>query len=267
MSKAYNEMSYVEVAPIYNEINNIPLDAAEELGKSVARIVGEGATILDLGGGAGRISVPIAANTKMIAIDIEHHMQRASKQLAADRNIPILNSVGTILKLPFADNTFDAVITTNVFHQVDCWRCAIREAKRVMKPGGVFLIGRDILDPDSIASKLRTASRMMTAGIIPDMMPTDAAGPALFEFIKKQGGKIGEEVTGCSWIEETSGRETLEKMRSGLHNETWSLDAKTRELLLEELQPWAEEEFEDELAEVTQVKWEFGLYPITGLAG
>lgn len=32
MSKAYNEMSYVEVAAIYNDINNIPLEAAEALG-------------------------------------------------------------------------------------------------------------------------------------------------------------------------------------------------------------------------------------------
>ena len=266
MSKAYNEMSYVEVAPIYNEINNIPLEAAEALGKSVAAIVGEGARILDLGAGAGRISVPIAANTKMIALDIEHHMQLASKNLAAERNIPIMNSVGTILKLPFADNTFDAVITTNVFHQVDCWRCAVREAKRVMKPGGTFIIGRDILDPSSIASQLRTASRMMTAGINSDMMPTDAAGPALFEFIKKQGGKIGEEVTACAWTEQTSGRQILEKMRQGLHNETWSLSKDDLEQLMEELVPWAEDEF-DNLDEVQEVQWSFGIYPVTGLAG
>ena len=84
MSKAYNEMSYVEVAAIYNDINNIPLDAAQELGLSVAKMVGEGGRILDLGGGAGRISVPIAAHTQMIAIDIEHHMQKASKKLGFD---------------------------------------------------------------------------------------------------------------------------------------------------------------------------------------
>ncbi len=265
MSKAYNEMSYVEIAAIYNDINNIPLDAAEQLGRSVADIVGEGATMLDLGGGAGRISVPIAAHTKMIALDIEHHMQKASKKLGADRNIPIKNSVGTILKLPFADNTFDAVITTNVFHQVDCWRCAIRETARVLKPGGTFIIGRDILDPETNASKLRTASRIMTAGIDSDMIPTDAAGPALYEFIGKLGGKLGEEVDGCEWEEVISGRTILERMANRTNNETWSLSDATLSELMEEITEFAEDELEDIDKEETLL-WKFGLQPIKGLA-
>jgi ubiquinone/menaquinone biosynthesis C-methylase UbiE len=82
MGKAYNEMSYVEIAEIYNDINKIPIDAAQELGLSVANILGEGRRILDLGGGAGRISVPIAAHTDMITIDIEHHMQKVARKLA-----------------------------------------------------------------------------------------------------------------------------------------------------------------------------------------
>ena len=265
MSKAYNEMSYVEIAAIYNDINKIPDEAAQQLGRSVAAIVGDGSRVLDLGGGAGRISVPIAAHTDMIAIDIEHHMQMASKKLAGQLGIPIKNSVGTILKLPFADDTFDAVITTNVLHQIDCWRCALREAARVLKPGGVFIIGRDILDADSIASKLRTASRIMTAGINPDMMPTDAAGPTLFEFIGKLGGKPGEEITGCSWTEEESGRDILQRMRNRTHNETWSLDDDTLNELMEEIEPWAQEEFDD-LDTRETIHWQFGLYPITGLA-
>ena len=43
MSKAYNEMPYVEIAAIYNDINNIPLDAAVALGESAAKLVGGGA--------------------------------------------------------------------------------------------------------------------------------------------------------------------------------------------------------------------------------
>ncbi|WP_101758376.1 class I SAM-dependent methyltransferase [Oceanicoccus sp. KOV_DT_Chl] len=265
MSKAYNEMSYVEVAAIYNDINKIPQAAAEDLGRSVAAIIGEGKQILDLGAGAGRISVPIAANTDMIAIDIEHHMQKASRKLAAERKIPITNSVGTILKLPFADNTFDAVITCNVLHQIDCWRCALREAQRVLKPGGQFIIGRDVLDAESIASKLRMASRIMTAGINPDMMPTDAAGPALHEFIKKLGGTIGEETTACEWTEVASGRDILEKMQNRIHNETWSLDTETLTELMAEITPWAEEEF-DNLDQPETIQWQFGLMTVTGMA-
>lgn len=264
MSKAYNEMSYVEVAAIYNDINNIPLEAAEALGKSAAELVGEGATIMDFGGGAGRISVPIAAKTNMIAMDIEHHMLKASKKLAEDRGIRARQTVGTVLQTPFATNTFDAVITTNVLHQIEFWREALKEAARVLKPEGLFLIGRDVLDEESNAGILRSQSRMFTLDIAPEMHPTDAAGPALFQEIQKLGGQMTRPVVACKWIEKVSVEEILQRMENGVHNETWSLSRKQIDALMAKVRPWAEENFED-IHAVEDVHWEFHLYPISGM--
>ncbi len=136
MSQAYNEMSYVQVSSIYNDINDIPLEAAVELGNAVADIAGEGARIMDFGGGAGRISVPSAARTRMITVDIEYLMLKAARALAEQREIPMLLSVGTVLQLPFVNGSFDAIITTNVLHQVDAWREALAEAARGAEAGG-----------------------------------------------------------------------------------------------------------------------------------
>lgn len=264
MSKAYNEMSYVEIAAIYNDINNIPLDAAAALGDSTAKLVGEGARIMDFGGGAGRISVPIAAHTDMIAMDIEHHMLKASKKLAEDRNIPARQTVGTVLQTPFATNTFDAVITTNVLHQIEFWRDALKEAARVLKPEGTFIIGRDVLDEESGAALLRSQSRMFTLDIAPEMHPTDAAGPALFQEIQKLGGQMTRPVVACSWIEQVSIAEILERMENGIHNETWSLSREQIDALMAKVRPWAESHFDD-IHAVEDVKWEFHLYPISGI--
>ncbi|MEM1114717.1 MAG: class I SAM-dependent methyltransferase [Pseudomonadota bacterium] len=265
MSQAYNEMSYVEVSSIYNDINNIPLEAARALGDAVAEIAGDGARIMDFGGGAGRISVPSATRTKMITVDIEYHMLKASKALAAQRDIPMQLSVGTVLQLPFANDTFDAIITTNVLHQVDAWREALVEAARVLKPGGVFIIGRDILDEESCAGQLRHQSRMMTAQVAPEMRPTDAAGPTLFQHIAQMGGQPGRPVTACSWVETVSPSDILERMASRTHNETWSLNDEQLAGLMGLIRPWAEEHFED-LERKEDIKWEFGLYPVVGLA-
>ena len=264
MGKAYNEMSYVEVAARYNDINDIPPQASEALGQATAELVGENATILDLGAGAGRISVPIAKYTNMIAVDIEHHMQLAAKQLAAAQGIPITPSVGTVLQLPFADNTFDAVITSNVLHQIEAWRDALEEVARVLKPDGVFVIGRDLLDEDSCAGKMRSASRRFTAEVAPDYQPTDAAGPTLFEFIGKMGGRPGRPVTACSWTEIESPRSILKKMQDRLHNETWSLDDEKLAGLMSLMTPWVKEHFPD-LDKQEEIKWEFALYPIVGM--
>ncbi len=264
MSKAYNEMSYVEVAAIYNDINFIPLDAAADLGKSVADIAGPNARMLDFGGGAGRISVPIAANTRMVTMDIEHHMLKAAKDLADDRNTPMKLATGTVLQTPFANNTFDAIITTNVLHQIEQWRDALLEARRILKPEGVFLIGRDVLDEESCAGRMRSQSRLITGEIAPDMRPTDAAGPALFQFLQEQGWQMQRPIKACEWVERVSPATILQRMSEGTHNETWSLSSGQIEALMKRLTPWAEAEFDD-LDRVEDVKWEFMLYPIRGM--
>ncbi len=264
MSKAYNEMSYVDVAAIYNDINNIPLDAAADLGKAVAGLAGEGATIMDFGGGAGRISVPIAAKTRMLTMDIEHHMLQAAKKLARERDIPIKLATGTVLQTPFAGNTFDAIITTNVLHQIEMWREALHEAARVLKPEGVFIIGRDVLDEESCAGRLRSQSRRITGEIAPEMRPTDAAGPALFQFIGEQGWQPGRPVKACSWLERVSPATIMQRMEDGTHNETWSLTEEQIAALMAQLRPWAEANFDDLEAE-EDVSWEFMLYPIHGV--
>lgn len=264
MSKAYNEMSYVDVAAIYNDINHIPLDAAAALGEAVGDIVGKGALIMDFGGGAGRISVPIAAQTRMITMDIEHHMLKAAKSLADERAVPMNLATGTVLQTPFASDTFDAIITTNVLHQIEMWREALREAGRILKPDGVFVIGRDVLDDDSCAGRLRSQSRMITGEIAPEMRPTDAAGPALFQFLQEQGGQMQRPVKACEWVEAVSPATILQRMEDGVHNETWSLRRDQIDALMAKLRPWAEAEFDD-LDRVEHVKWEFMLYPIQGL--
>ena len=83
--------------------------------------------------------------------------------------------------------------------------------------------------------------------------------------IAQMGGQPGRPVTACSWTETVSPRDILDRMASRTHNETWSLDENTLNGLMELITPWAEENIDD-LDKKEDVKWEFGLYPITGLA-
>ena len=264
MSQAYNAMSYVEVAKRYNDINHIPLEAANRLGRAVASLAGEDARLADLGGGAGRITVPVASRTVTVSVDIEPHMLAACRSLAAKRGVPIGLAAGTVLQLPFADDFFDAVLITNVLHQVARWRDALAEAARVLKPGGVLILGRDILDEESCAGKLRGQSRAITAMLAPELRPTDAAGPALFQQLQALGGRGSPPVTACAWTEALSPRQVLERMGERTHNETWSLNDEQLRGLMERIVPWAESNFED-LDAVEDVQWAFGLSTVTGL--
>ena len=265
MSRAYNEMSYADIAKTYNDINRIPEEAAHRLGEAVAAIAGDGARIADLGGGAGRISVPVAACARTVAVDIEPQMLKASRALAAERGIVMGHAAATLLQLPFAAAAFDAVLIANVLHQVEHWRDALAEAARVLKPGGALIIGRDILDENSCAGRLRRQSRAITSELAPEMRPTDAAGPALLEQIAGMGGRPEAPVTACAWTETLSPREVLQRMASRTHNETWSLEDRQLAALMARIEPWAASNFENLDAEEA-VQWSFGLYPIKGLA-
>lgn len=265
MSCAYNRMSYQDIAKNYNQINQIPMEAASGLGAAVAALAGSGSRIVDLGGGAGRISVPVAMHSDLVAVDLEPEMLKAAKALAAERGVAMGFSVADVLQLPFADGFFDAVLITNVLHQVARWRDALAEAARVLRPDGVLIIGRDVLDEASCAGRLRSQSRAITVELAPELLPTDAAGPALFRQLADMGGRPGAPVTACVWTQALSPRQVLQRMGDRTHNETWSLNDAQLSGLMARIQPWAEAEFAD-LDAVEEVRWEFGLYPIHGLA-
>lgn len=99
---------------------------------------------LEIGAGKGR-GVPIMANLfgakKVIATDLdEKQLARAKKELPGkippDVNVIIKVEDGMSLDEP--DNAFDAVFAFGVIHHMEDWRKALREIKRVLKPGGEY---------------------------------------------------------------------------------------------------------------------------------
>ena len=50
--------------------------------------------------------------------------------------------------LPFADNTFDAVISQAVFEHLQYPELAMQEIRRVLKPGGLVKIDTAFLQPE-----------------------------------------------------------------------------------------------------------------------
>jgi ubiquinone/menaquinone biosynthesis C-methylase UbiE len=48
-------------------------------------------------------------------------------------------SLGDVTAIQAADQSFDAVFDFGIIHHVPVWQDAVREVKRVLKPGGLFL--------------------------------------------------------------------------------------------------------------------------------
>ncbi|MBN1157176.1 class I SAM-dependent methyltransferase [Candidatus Woesearchaeota archaeon] len=97
-------------------------------------------TILDIGCGTGRFTIPLAKRCrKIVGVDFSDEMlDVARRRSACLRNTEFINADIT-KKLPFRANTFDKVLCILVVDHVMDLSPLFREVRRVLKPGGKFL--------------------------------------------------------------------------------------------------------------------------------
>lgn len=98
--------------------------------------------LVDLGTGTGRMLQLLAPRaSRVVGLDASHAMlsvARANLEKAGLRHIELRQ--GDIYAPPFARNTFDLVIIHQVLHYLDDPSRAIREAARLVSPGGRMLV-------------------------------------------------------------------------------------------------------------------------------
>lgn len=100
------------------------------------------AAFLDLGCGGGHVSYRAAPRVSSVtACDLSPDMLRAVEATASERGIANLRTVlASAERLPFTDAAFDIVGTRYSAHHWGDLDQALREAARVMKSGGLFLL-------------------------------------------------------------------------------------------------------------------------------
>jgi ubiquinone/menaquinone biosynthesis C-methylase UbiE len=106
------------------------------------------AHVLDLGCGAGHASFVAAQQVANVtAYDLSSQMLEVVSQAARDKDLNnITTQQGYAESLPFPDESFDIVISRYSAHHWHDVGLALREIKRVLKPGGIFII-MDIMSP------------------------------------------------------------------------------------------------------------------------
>lgn len=116
----------------------------------------EGMRILEVGCGSGAFTTFAAKVSgikgEVYALDIQPKMLlQLKKKLSRPENRDIKNIKlveGDVHKLPFDDNSFDLVYTVTVLQELPDKNRALKEMKRVMKPGGILAVTEFLLDPD-----------------------------------------------------------------------------------------------------------------------
>jgi ubiquinone/menaquinone biosynthesis C-methylase UbiE len=109
---------------------------------AIKKFIPISSTFLDVGCGAGYSLIKAKEELlcEVQGIDPEpgaHGVGRFTLDLWKER--PIIQ--GSAESLPFADNSFDVVYSSHVLEHVESETKALNEMKRVLKPGGVLIIG------------------------------------------------------------------------------------------------------------------------------
>lgn len=107
------------------------------------------AQVLDLGCGAGHVSFAAAPHVgQVIAFDLADNMLAVVAQEAVRRGLGnIVTQQGVAERLPFADHSFDFVLTRFSAHHWADVKQAVLEMRRVLKNNGRLMI-IDIMAPD-----------------------------------------------------------------------------------------------------------------------
>lgn len=118
-------------------------EALEQL--RVLELVGpvDGKRVLDLGSGDGLLTAALATRGALaVGIDIDRSMLVAATARTERGHAPSARFVsGRLEQLPFRDAAFDVVVAVTVLCLVSDQTVAVREAARVLRPGGRMVIG------------------------------------------------------------------------------------------------------------------------------
>ena len=130
-----------------------------------------GEAVLDVGCGTGDLALQVArrvGSSGLVAgIDAAPEMIARARQKARRRHMTIDFRVEPVEALSFADQTFDVVVSSLVFHHLPdaLKRRGLVEMQRVLKPGGRVLLV-DLLGP---THGLLLHSHLQTG--LPDLLP------------------------------------------------------------------------------------------------
>jgi len=235
--------SFDRAAEIYDKTRPL-FDASIEQGmRSLLDTAGAGARILEVGTGTGRISIPLLERgADLVGCDISAHMlSRQREKYPAARLVQ-----SDAARLPFTSNHFNAVLVVHVMHLIGPWKEALREFKRVLKPGGVFL---NVSTYQPVGNSIRREARIHWHDWLKsEGLDTEHPGAQSKDELQAELESLGarlKEVEVVRFPHVFTLRVELERYESRVYSDTWPVPEALFQASLADLRRWVLREYGD----------------------
>ena len=124
-------------APIYERAMRSDIHIYEYMYQRIPQIIRD-REVLEIATGPGLLAKHVApAAKRMVATDYSDGMIREA--MKGERPANLTFEVADATALPYADNSFDAVLIANALHVMPQPEKALSEIDRVLRPGGVLI--------------------------------------------------------------------------------------------------------------------------------
>jgi len=142
----------------------------QQVARDVAERAPAGASVLEIGPGPGYLAIEIARSGRRVtALDISETFVKIINENALRAGVTVDARHGSASSMPFADNSFEFVVTMAAFKNFTAPLSALNEIHRVLVPGGEAAVidlrkdaARGDIDSEIAKMGLSALSAMLT---------------------------------------------------------------------------------------------------------
>jgi ubiquinone/menaquinone biosynthesis C-methylase UbiE len=246
MSPQAESLSFDQAADYYDQTRNLPEPLASSgiqmiLDRLQAR-AGHNAQLLEVGTGTGRMAVPLSERgANLFGCDLSFKMLARQRAKRPAVRLAQANAIA----LPFGKAQFDGVLTIHVLHLVGDWPAALREIRRVLRPGGVFVNSWNPHTEHDIDTRLRDYWRArVEAHGAHWRRPGVQSREELLAELRNLGASV-EDVNAGRTVNQVVPQAVIDSIASRVYSDTWDVPDGVFGKTINELSAWAAQTYGD----------------------